>query len=83
MINHEVLTIITVPVPGVTYSFGPDGSTLVAGREHRYFSQFARRSSREIGFVEYVPFDVRVAQSRKATRAAVDVIIDTILSPAA
>ncbi|HUD04447.1 MAG TPA: hypothetical protein VMR59_00465 [Patescibacteria group bacterium] len=81
-INPAVAHIIIEPVKGLIYSFGPDGSVLVAGREHRYFSQTTQRSAREIGFVEDVPFKDRVARSKKETRAAVNTIFDTLLSPA-
>jgi hypothetical protein len=82
-INPEVAHLITAPVKDLTYSFKPDGSMFVGDREHLYFSQSKPRSSREIGFVEYVPLEVRAAISKKATKAAVDEIFEALLSPAA
>jgi hypothetical protein len=48
MINREVAHQITVPLPGVIYSFHPDGRVFADGKRHLYFSREEIPQSKEI-----------------------------------
>jgi hypothetical protein len=52
-INPKIAHRITEPLPGVTYSFSPDGRVTVedTGMEHMYFSR-TRRVGRDVGYME-------------------------------
>jgi hypothetical protein len=69
MISHEVVTLITVPLPGVTYSFHPDGRAYADGEPHRYFSQpTPPRSGTDVGFMEWT--DAEFAEYKEVVLAA-------------
>ena len=78
MINPEVVTLITVPLPGVTYSFHPDGSAYADKEPHMYSSRTPNQVGKDVGFMEWT--DAEFAEYKEVVLAAgVNWLLDSIV----